>query len=250
MEPKEPVVIIETSYGKIKVKLYNETPLHRDNFLKLADSGFYNDLTFHRVIKDFMVQAGELKSTPDTTETGQKILRDTIPAEFRFPEYYHKRGALAAARWGDADNPTKASDAHQFYIVTGTKCLSYKLKDLEKERFERLKQQIYQSIQSTNMDTLKALYKEGNKAGIVGLRADWLSQAEEEANDRKGGLLYNDEQKKIYEDEGGAPFLDCEYTVFGEVIDGMDVVARIESAKVNEKDRPVKDITFKIYKEQ
>ena len=120
---KEPIVVIQTNYGNIKVKLYNETPGHRDNFIKLAESGFYKDLIFHRIIKDFMVQGGDPKSLAptDTTQTEEKKLGDTISAEIRFPQYFHKRGALAAARWGDADHPTKASDAYQLSIVPGEK---------------------------------------------------------------------------------------------------------------------------------
>ncbi len=106
---KEPIVILQTSYGNIKIKLYNETPIHRDNFLKLAEEGFYKDLTFHRVIKDFMIQGGDPKtrSNPNMSSEEDTIMGNTIPAEIKFPLYFNKRGALLAHRGGDVGNPPK-----------------------------------------------------------------------------------------------------------------------------------------------
>lgn len=247
-KPKEPIVVIQTTYGNIKVKLYNETPIHRDNFLKLAKEGFYKDLTFHRVIKDFMIQGGDPKSrnNPDTSTKEDTVKGETIPAEIRFPLYFNKRGALAAARWGDAENPEKASDASQFYIVTGELAFDNKLNELEKQRFERLKQSIYNRLQSANMDTIKSLYKEGNRSKITELREEWRNEAEKEANERKSEILYTEDQREWYKTRGGAPHLDNEYTVFGEVIEGMDVVDKIENAKTNEKDKPLKNIFMNV----
>ena len=246
---KEPVVLLQTSYGNIKIKLYNETPIHRDNFLKLAEEGFYKDLTFHRVIKDFMIQGGDPKTrniADGDTIPEDKTMGDTIPAEIKFPLYFNKRGALAAARWGDAENPTKASDASQFYIVTGELTFDNKLNDLEKTRFERLKQSIYNRLQSDNMDAIKALYKEGNRAAITELKSKMLAEAEEQANARKAETIYTDEQREYYKTRGGAAHLDNEYTVFGEVIEGMDVVDKIQSVKTNEKDKPLSTILMNI----
>lgn len=242
---KGAVILIQTNYGDIKVRLYDETPIHRDNILKKVEEGFYKNLTFHRVIKDFMIQGGELKpkNTADTIE--QNSLGDTISAEIKFPQLFHKRGAFAAARWGDAENPTKASDASQFYIVTGKREYEEKLNELEKQRFERLKQRIYNGLQSANMDTIKALYKEGNRAGITELRSGWQEQAEKEANERKQETLYTPEQRELYKTIGGTPFLDGEYTVFGEVTDGMDVVDKIQAVKTNEKDKPLQPVIIK-----
>ncbi|MDU1889064.1 MAG: peptidylprolyl isomerase [Dysgonomonas sp.] len=245
---KEPIVVIQTNYGNIKVKLYNETPIHRDNFIKLAESGFYKDLIFHRVIKDFMVQGGDpdFLSAQETGPTEAKKLKDTIPAEIKFPLYFHKRGALAAARWGDAENPTKASDASQFYIVTGELRFDEKLNEIEKQRFERLKQSIYNKLQSANMDTIKALYKEGKRSEITVLREQWKALADKEAEERKPETLYTKEQREIYNTRGGTPHLDGEYTVFGEVIEGMDVVDKIQNAQTNSKDRPLKNIVMNV----
>lgn len=241
------VVLIQTNFGDIKVRLYDETPIHRDNFMKKAEEGFYKDLTFHRVIKDFMIQGGDLKSknSSDTTEVEEKTLGDTIPQEIQFPRFFHKRGAFAAARWDDAENPTRASDASQFYIVTGKPEYQEKLDGLEKQRFERLKQRIYNSLQSANMDTIKALYKEGNRTGITELRNKWQEQADKEANERKQETLYTEEQREIYKTVGGAPFLDGEYTVFGEVLEGMDVADKIQNVKTNEKDKPLQAVIIK-----
>jgi peptidylprolyl isomerase/peptidyl-prolyl cis-trans isomerase B (cyclophilin B) len=117
----ETIVLIDTSKGKIKVKLYNETPLHRDNFIKLVKEGKYEGLLFHRIIKQFMVQGGDVtsKDAPLDQELGDGEIGYTIPAEFVYPRYFHKRGALCAARTPDEDNPNKESSGSQFYIVTG-----------------------------------------------------------------------------------------------------------------------------------
>jgi len=245
---KEPIVIIQTNYGNIKVRLYDETPIHRDNFLKKAEEGFYKDLTFHRVIKDFMIQGGDLKSKngADSTAMNDRKLRDTIPAEIKFPQLYHKRGALAAARWGDAENPTKASDASQFYIVTGELTFDDKLNEIEKQRFERLKQSICNLLQSANMDTIKALYKEGNRSAITDLREQWCEQAESEANDRKPETLYSKQQREVYKTKGGTPFLDGYYTVFGEVIEGMDIVDKIQNVKTDGRDKPLSPVVMNV----
>lgn len=236
-------VLIQTNLGDIKVMLYDDTPLHRDNFVKLANEGFFDNKIFHRVVKDFMVQAGEEKNMPaDSAAQANDRFNDTIPAEFCLPKYYHKRGALAAARWGDMENPTKASSGHQFYIVTGQNVFDIDFKEIEKQRFERLKQSIHNKMQSESKDTIKNFYKEGNKSGLTEFRNNMITQSEKEAERRKTEILFTDEQKKIYKEIGGTPFLDGEYTVFGEVVDGMDIVSKIEAADVNEKDKPKKDI--------
>ncbi|WP_029903758.1 peptidylprolyl isomerase [Prevotella sp. 10(H)] len=248
---KEPIVVLQTSYGNIKIKLYNETPVHRDNFIKLAEQGFYKDLAFHRVIKDFMIQGGDPKSRKTESEDDllvveEKKMGDTTTSEIKFPMYYNKRGALAAARWGDAENPTRASDASQFYIVTGELAFDEKLNELEKTRFERLKQRIYNKLQSDNKDSIKAYYKEGKREEITELRNKMLADAEKEAEARREEILYTEAQREFYKTRGGAPHLDNEYTVFGEVLEGMDVVDKIQNVKTNEKDKPIERILMNV----
>jgi Peptidyl-prolyl cis-trans isomerase (rotamase) - cyclophilin family len=135
-QEKETMVLIDTDKGKITVKLYNETPLHRDNFIKLVSSNQFNGLLFHRVIKQFMIQAGDInsKDAPPGTELGNGNLEYTIPAEIVYPRFYHKNGQLCAARSSDDVNPEKVSSASQFYIVTGKFYTERELDKIEQEK--------------------------------------------------------------------------------------------------------------------
>ena len=186
-----PMVEMETTMGSIVIQLYDETPLHRDNFIKLVEEGVYEGLLFHRVIEKFMVQAGDPKSRD--AEPGQMLgegsLGYTIPAEIN-PRLFHKRGALCAARQGDDVNPKHESSASQFYIVQGTVFDKESLKKIG-ERFHK---------------------------------------------------RYTPEQMKVYGTIGGAPHLDGDYTVFGEVVKGMEVVDKIASMECDKNDRPIEDI--------
>lgn len=179
---------ISTDYGVMKGILYNETPQHRDNFVKLAKQGFYNGTLFHRVIQGFMIQGGD----PDSknAKPGQPLGMGgpgyTVPAEFN-KSFIHKKGALAAARTGDAMNPQKASSGSQFYIVQGKAVPAAQL-----------------------------------------------------------GAGYTPEQKKIYETIGGTPFLDNNYTVYGEITEGLDVIDKIAAVQKGEGDRPTKDVKMTV----
>ncbi len=188
-------VKIETTYGDIVVKLYNETPKHRDNFLKLVKEGFYDDLIFHRVIKDFMIQGGDPNSR--NAKPGQMLgdgtLGYTIPAEFN-PELIHKKGALAAARQGDQVNPRKESSSCQFYIVQGNVWDAARLRMVE----------------------------------------------------QRTGKSFTKEQAEVYATIGGTPFLDGEYTVFGEVVEGLEVIDKIANVACGPMDRPVSDVKMKM----
>lgn len=247
-QEKDTIVVIETDYGNIKLKLYNDTPLHRDNFLKLIGEDFYKDLLFHRVIKDFMIQGGDPSSrqAADSAALGSGDLGYTIDAEIKTPKYFHKRGALAAARLGNEVNPQKASSASQFYIVTGKKLSENALKALEKQRIERKKQAIFNELQVINRPLIKDLYSSGDKESLAELRNNMQLEADEEVKEIQSELLFTQEQKDAYTQIGGTPFLDDEYTVFGEVIEGMDVIDKIEAVTTNIQDRPDNNIRMNI----
>lgn len=183
-QQKETVVVIETNYGTIKAKLYNDTPLHRDNFIKLVNEGWYNGSPFHRVIKDFMIQGGQ-------NADGRLDPGYTIPAEFR-DNHFHKKGALCAARQGDQVNPKKASSGSQFYIVQG-------------QVFDDKKLEMYEE---------------------------------------RLGKIFSAKQRQAYKTVGGTPHLDGDYTVFGEVIEGLDVVDKIARVKTGYMDVPVEPATI------
>jgi cyclophilin family peptidyl-prolyl cis-trans isomerase len=199
-EPKNAKVKISTCFGDMIVKLYDETPGHRDNFLMLADLGFYNGLLFHRCIKGFMVQGGD----PDSkgAAAGQHLGMGgpgyTIPAEIN-PNLYHKKGALAAARMGDQMNPTKASSGSQFYIVQGQA-----LNDMQ------------------------------------------LGQYQSYIGQKKPGFAFTEAQRTIYKTIGGTPMLDMDYTVFGEVIEGLNIVDSINAQPTAPGDRPIKDVIMNV----
>ncbi|MDE7091069.1 MAG: peptidylprolyl isomerase [Bacteroidales bacterium] len=187
-------VRIETPYGDMVVKLYDETPKHRDNFIKLVKEGFYDNLLFHRVIENFMIQGGDpdSKGAPAGKMLGVGDVGYTVPAEF-VKGLYHKKGALSAARQSDAVNPAKASSGCQFYIVQG----------------QVYPQEIFAMFESR-------------------------------------GLKLNDEQKQLYSTVGGTPHLDGDYTVFGEVIEGLDIIDKIAAVQTDRADRPVEDVWMKM----
>lgn len=204
-ESKEIRILMTTSKGELTLKLYNETPLHRDNFIKLVNEKFYNGITFHRVIKDFMAQAGDPKSRDKSFsgQLGQTSEGETIPAEI-VPELFHKKGALAAARMGDNVNPEKKSSGSQFYIVQGRKY---------------------------NLNQLKQMENKINQKA-----PDYQHQLEK--------FAFSDTAKKVYQEIGGTPFLDNGYTVFGEVIQGIEVIDAICNVKTERGNKPSEPVTI------
>ena len=231
-------VKLETTMGDIVVELYNETPQHRDNFVKLVQEGYYDGVLFHRVIKDFMIQTGDGNSKtagPDAT-LGDGDPGYTIPAEFVYPKYFHKRGALAAARTGDQVNPERRSSGSQFYIVTGKIYSSDELKMMT----QRLKQDIFRRLVNENHAQIETLQRNQDNEGLNELQNRLIQQTEAEAAQSPFSLT--DEQIDAYTSVGGTPHLDGQYTVFGQVIEGMDVVDKIQNAQTGRMDRPVSDI--------
>lgn len=242
----ETQVLMHTSIGDIQLKLYNETPKHRDNFIQLVKDGTYNGLLFHRVIKDFMIQGGDVtsKDAPMNKSLGAGDLGYTVPAEFNYPKYFHKKGALCAARTGDEVNPERASSASQFYIVTGKKYSEAELNQMEKQLENRLKQSIFARLQAENKPKIMEYYRSGNKEELAILRDTLIGKTELEAEKRKDETKLPKELREIYKTEGGVPFLDNQYTVYGEVVKGIEVVEAIQNVKTNKQDRPTENVVI------
>ena len=236
------LVKLETTMGNITVALYNETPKHRDNFIKLVKEGVYDSTLFHRVIKQFMIQAGDpdSKNASDTAMLGSGDVGYTIPAEFN-PKFFHKKGVLAAARQGDDVNPEKASSGCQFYIVTGRKFTEPQLLGMENKMNEQREEAIFDSLARQHMKEIYKMRKAGDNAGLLELQDSLEAQARELA-DKEEKFRFTPEQIQAYSTIGGAPHLDGSYTIFGEVTEGMEVVNNIEIAKTNRADRPVENI--------
>ena len=239
---KRTLVKLETTMGNITVALYNETPKHRDNFIKLVKEGVYDSTLFHRVIKQFMIQAGDpdSKNASDTAMLGSGDVGYTIPAEFN-PKFFHKKGVLAAARQGDDVNPEKASSGCQFYIVTGRKFTEPQLLGMENKINEQREEALFDSLARQHMKEIYKMRKAGDNAGLLELEDTLEAQARELA-DKEEKFRFTPEQIKAYSTIGGAPHLDGSYTVFGEVTEGMEVVDNIEIAKTNRADRPIENI--------
>ena len=235
-------VKLETSLGDIVVELYHETPQHRDNFVKLVKEGYYDGVLFHRVIKDFMIQTGDGNSK---TAGPDAMLGDgdpgyTIEAEFVYPKYFHKRGALAAARTADQVNPERRSSGSQFYIVTGKIYSSDELKMMTQRMADMRKQDIFRRLLNENRTRVEEVQKTQDMAALQELQNELIQKTEAEAAENPFTLT--DEQIDAYTSVGGTPHLDGQYTVFGEVIEGMDVVDKIQNTTTGRADRPTVDI--------
>ena len=236
------IVELKTTLGDIKILLYGDTPRHLDNFVHLVDSGFYNGVLFHRVINDFMIQTGDpdSKDAPKGKMLGMGDPGYNIDAEFVYPKHFHKRGALSAAREGDAVNPKKQSSGSQFYIVTGTVFNESQLDQMNARKLQQQRQEIFNRLAIENRDTIMALRKERNQAALTDLQEKLIKETDSIAAAAPDTLTA--EQRQVYSTIGGTPHLDGSYTVFGEVISGMDVVDKIQKVETDGNDRPLEDV--------
>lgn len=232
---------IHTTQGDMVVRLYDETPIHRDNFLKLVAEGYYNGTLFHRVIRDFMIQGGDPDSVnaPSDKMLGVGGPNYTLQAEI-CDGLFHRRGALAAARQGDDVNPERRSSGSQFYIVWGQTYNVAQLKQLEKQLQMQALQEVFNGLVSEHRAEILQLRKDRNRAGLQELQ-DALEKQARAILKEKGSLLTT-EQVEVYTTQGGTPHLDGQYTVFGEIEEGLEVVEAIQQLPTRRGDRPVNDV--------
>lgn len=239
-DEKDALVEFKTTLGDVIVELYNDTPLHRDNFLKLVTEGYYDGLLFHRVIDGFMVQTGDpdSKDAAPGARLGAGSPDYTIEAEIDYPKHFHKYGALAAARTGDNVNPERRSSGSQFYIVTGKVYTEPQLERMEMQKHEEEVASEFRRLAREKQDSVKAMQLANDTIGLENLRQQLISEAIEKVSSSP----LPPEIKAAYTTVGGTPHLDGAYTVFGEVVEGMDVVEKIQKAETDRSDRPKEDI--------
>jgi peptidylprolyl isomerase len=232
------IVSVKTSLGDIKIKLYDGTPVHRDNFIRLINSGFYEGIFFHRIIKNFMIQAGDplTKSSPPKN-IPDSLKNYTIPAEFN-TQYFHKKGALAAARQGNDVNPEMRSSGTQFYIVQGVQLNDDELNLSEQRINSNMKQSHFASLMKETADSLRLSGKSMTDAEIQEIASVKMFQYLTDYKDYK----ISEEQRSVYKTSGGTPRLDGTYTVFGEVIEGLDIIDKIANVQTDSNDKPINDI--------
>lgn len=244
---KDYIVVIHTEYGDMKAILYEETPIHKKNFIELAEAGLYDSTTFHRVIENFMIQGGDVNKRPGIEE--EEKINNTLPAEI-IEGFYHQKGALAAARQVDQVNPKKRSSGAQFYIVHGDTFTEGELNSMLEGRAYQKKQLKIRELLSMNKytDLRNEVIQMQKNQDMEGLQA-FMENADSLVEKEFGKMEmyeFNDEQKKLYAEEGGAPHLDGEYTVFGRVVEGFNVIDSIATVEVGPGDKPVKDIPITI----
>ncbi|NND76715.1 MAG: peptidylprolyl isomerase [Flavobacteriales bacterium] len=241
-------VKISTPFGDMIAELYNETPQHRDNFIKLAEEGFYNDLLFHRVISGFMIQGGDPDSKGAAPEQrlGSGGPGYTIEAEI-LPQFYHKKGALSAARTGDGANPERRSSGSQFYVVQG-RPVPMGGSNVQKEN-QMMQEYIRKPENAEYMERLKGYQQMASDPAKLQEAQQKIQELTEEIRGKAlEGYVPPEptEKDKLYAEIGGTPHLDGAYTVFGEVVEGLDVIDKIAAVKTAPGDRPVEDVKMSV----
>ena len=239
-------VQIETEFGNMKVKLYKETHEHQKNFIKLAKQGYFDGLLFHRVIRNFMIQGGdpESKNAKQGQQLGSGGPGYTIPAEFN-QKFFHKKGALSAARQGDDVNPEKQSSGSQFFIVQGKTFTKEEIENLQQSKNSGRAGLIFRRLFNESRDEVMKLRKDGKEEEFNVRIAELQEKAKAEA-EQMGDYSFSPEQIEAYTTIGGYPSLDNEYTVFGEVVEGLEVIDKIAAMGTDTNDRPLNDVKFKV----
>lgn len=246
------VIVISTPYGEMKAVLFDDTPLHKSNFLELTKAGKYDSVLFHRVIENFMIQTGDLATGKEEKDTDYRVAAEFLPEK-----YFHKKGALAAARLGDAQNPMKQSSGSQFYIVQGE---VYDLDGLEVRRvrrdflrlngfFERMRKMDKYIELNEKYNYHVNLAQEDSTYDFAAAQQSLVFASRELIEKEFGPQTdpgFSDEQVEIYTTIGGTPHLDGEYTVFGQVVEGLEVVDKIAAVETNQRDRPLEEVRMKV----
>ncbi|MBL3656772.1 peptidylprolyl isomerase [Fulvivirga sediminis] len=247
---KDYLITIHTDYGDMHAILFDDTPEHKENFVKLAQDGFYDSLLFHRVIKDFMIQTGDpdSKNAKKNAPLGSGGPGYNIPAEIK-QNHFHAKGALSAARQDDRVNPKKESSGSQFYIVQGKTWTKEEL-TTDMEKLGTTAQQLMaRSDQDSVKQMLFNIYQnEGPEA--YGKKLMEMKDYMEQVMSVDLSKTISPERLKAYTTIGGAPHLDDEYTVFGKVIDGLDIIDKIAEQPTDRRDRPVEDLKMSVEVEQ
>jgi len=235
-------VDMTTTAGNVRLLIYGDTPRHRANFEKLVREGYYDGVLFHRVIDQFMIQTGDCNSRNAAPGEllGEGDVGYRIDAEFVYPKHFHKRGAVAAAREGDDTNPEKQSSGAQFYIVTGHPFTAAQLDAMNSRRVRQQEVEIFDRLRRERRDELMALRRNRDSAGVQALLEVLSQRAHALTLDNPDTLTAG--QREAYMTVGGTPHLDGSYTVFGEVVEGMEVVDAIQRVATDANDRPVEDV--------
>lgn len=247
-QTKYPTIVIETNFGTMKAMLYDDTPNHSDHFIKLVNQGYFNGTLFHRVLKEFMIQGGaqDSRNAPAKAQIGGGRTDMDILPEFH-DWHFHKKGALAAPRRNDDVNPQKKSDGSQFFVVHGKVLTSGRMDTLERAVNVPIKNKIVKEHYSPYRDILSEL-KQSDARAFNSLLDSVLTVVDSLYEAAPGKFFFPDDMREAYTTIGGARHLDGEYTVFGEVFEGLDVIDKIANLEIDSNERPTKDAKIiKIY---